>query len=421
MKKVAFLLTIIISSAFSPIYGQLSINDCYKKAQVNYPLVKQYGLIEQSKAYNLSNADKGYLPQFALSAKASYQSEVTKLPITLPNVVIKGLNKDQYQSVLEVNQTIWDGGVIQNQKKITEASSTVERQKLDVDMYAINDRVNQLFFGILLLDEQIKQNILLQDELKRNYGQISSYVANGIANQADLDAVKVNQLNTAQRKVELEATRKAYREMLAAMIGEPIKEDTYLTKPSAAESVSLSETINRPELQLFDAQNNLFETQKSMINSKNLPKLGLFVQGGYSNPGLNMLKSEFSPYYVAGARLSWNFGGLYTKKNEKKLLENSQQNIAVQKETFMFNTNLKMTQQNNEIEKMKQLMRDDDEIIRLRTNIKKSAEVKVEHGTLSVTELLREINSEDQAKQNKVLHEIQLLMSIYNYKNTTNN
>lgn len=421
MKKVTFLLTIFISSAFSPIYGQLSINDCYKKAQANYPLVKQYGLIEQSKEYNLSNANKGYLPQVSLSAKASYQSEVTKLPITLPNVVIKGVNKDQYQSVVEVNQTIWDGGVIHNQKKITEASSTVDKQKLDVDMYAINERINQLFFGILLLDEQIKQNILLQDELKRNYSQIASYITNGIANQADLDAVKVNQLNTAQRKVELEATRKAYREMLIAMIGESIKEDTYLMKPSAAESVSLSETINRPELQLFDAQSNLFETQKSIINSKNMPKLGLFIQGGYSNPALNMLKSEFTPYYIAGARLSWNFGGLYTKKNEKKLLETSKQNIAVQKETFLFNTNLKMTQQNNEIDKMKQLMQDDDEIIRLRASIKKAAEIKVENGTLSVTELLREINSEDQAKQNKVLHEIQLLMSIYNYKNTTNN
>ena len=421
MKKVTFLLTIFISSAFSPIYGQLSIDDCYKKAQANYPLVKQYGLIEQSKEYNLSNANKGYLPQVSLSAKASYQSEVTKLPITLPNVVIKGVNKDQYQSVVEVNQTIWDGGVIHNQKKITEASSTVDKQKLDVDMYAINERINQLFFGILLLDEQIKQNILLQDELKRNYSQITSYMTNGIANQADLDAVKVNQLNTAQRKVELEATRKAYREMLIAMIGESIKEDTYLTKPSAAESVSLSEIINRPELQLFDAQSNLFETQKSIINSKNMPKLGLFIQGGYSNPALNMLKSEFTPYYIAGARLSWNFGGLYTKKNEKKLLETSKQNIAVQKETFLFNTNLKMTQQNNEIDKMKQLMQDDNEIIRLRASIKKAAEMKVENGTLSVTELLREINSEDQAMQNKVLHEIQLLMSIYNYKNTTNN
>lgn len=421
MKKVAFIITLAFICLHTPIYGQLSIEDCYKKAQANYPLVKQYGLIEQSREFNLSNANKGYLPQVSLSAKATYQSAVTKFPVSLPNISIKGLNKDQYQSVVEVNQTVWDGGVISSQKKITEANSAVEKQKLDVDMYTINDRINQLFFGVLLLDEQIKQNILLQDELKRNYSQISSYVTNGIANQADLDAVKVNQLSTAQRKVELEATRKAYMEMLSAMIGEPIKENDHLIKPSDTENTSLQVTINRPELQLFEAQNKLFETQKSMVDSKNMPKLGLFVQGGYGNPGLNMLKNEFTPYYIAGARLTWNFGSLYTKKNDKKLLDNNQQNIAVQKETFLFNTNLKMTQQSNEIDKMKQLMRDDDEIIRLRTNIKKASEVKVEHGTMSVTDLLRDINSEDQAKQSKVLHEIQLLISIYNYKNSTNN
>jgi outer membrane protein TolC len=421
MKKVAFIITLAFICLHAPIYGQLSIDDCYKKAQANYPQVKQYGLIEQSKEFNLSNANKGYLPQVSFSAKATYQSAVTKLPITLPNVTIEGLNKDQYQSVIEVNQSVWDGGVIRNQKKITEASSAVDKQKLDVDMYAINDRVNQLFFGILLLDEQIKQNLLLQDELKRNYNQISAYITNGIANQADLDAVKVNQLSTAQRKVELDATRKAYREMLSALIGEEIKEGTSLVKPSFAEEASLSSTVNRPELKLYEAQSNLFETQKSMVDAKNLPKLGVFVQGGYGNPGLNMLKNEFTPYYIAGARLSWNFGSLYTKKNDKKLLDNNLQNVAIQKETFLFNTNLKMTQQSNEIDKIKQLMRDDDEIIRLRTNIKKASEVKVEHGTLSVTDLLRDINSEDQAKQNKVLHEIQLLISIYNYKNSTNN
>lgn len=421
MKKVAFIITLAFICLHAPIYGQLSIDDCYKKAQANYPQVKQYGLIEQSKEFNLSNANKGYLPQVSFSAKATYQSAVTKLPITLPNVTIEGLNKDQYQSVVEVNQSVWDGGVIRNQKKITEASSAVDKQKLDVDMYAINDRVNQLFFGILLIDEQIKQNLLLQDELKRNYNQISAYITNGIANQADLDAVKVNQLSTAQRKVELDATRKAYIEMLSALIGEEIKEGTSLVKPSFAEEASLSSTINRPELRLFEAQSNLFETQKSMVDAKNLPKLGVFVQGGYGNPGLNMLKNEFTPYYVAGARLSWNFGSLYTKKNDKKLLDNNLQNVAIQKETFLFNTNLKMTQQSNEIDKIKQLMRDDDEIIRLRTNIKKASEVKVEHGTLSVTDLLRDINSEDQAKQSKVLHEIQLLISIYNYKNSTNN
>jgi len=421
MKKVAFIITLAFICLHAPIYGQLSIDDCYKKAQANYPQVKQYGLIEQSKEFNISNANKGYLPQVSFSAKATYQSAVTKLPITLPNVTIEGLNKDQYQSVVEVNQSVWDGGVIRNQKKITEASSAVDKQKLDVDMYAINDRVNQLFFGILLIDEQIKQNLLLQDELKRNYNQISAYITNGIANQADLDAVKVNQLTTAQRKVELDATRKAYREMLSALIGEEIKEGTSLVKPSFAEEASLSSTVNRPELQLFEAQSNLFETQKNLVDAKNLPKLGVFVQGGYGNPGLNMLKNEFTPYYIAGARLSWNFGSLYTKKNDKKLLDNNLQNVAIQKETFLFNTNLKMTQQSNEIDKIKQLMRDDDEIIRLRTNIKKASEVKVEHGTLSVTDLLRDINSEDQAKQSKVLHEIQLLISIYNYKNSTNN
>ena len=421
MKKVAFIITLAFICLHAPIYGQLSIDDCYKKAQANYPQVKQYGLIEQSKEFNISNANKGYLPQVSFSAKATYQSAVTKLPITLPNVTIEGLNKDQYQSVVEVNQSIWDGGVIRNQKKITEASSAVDKQKLDVDMYAINDRVNQLFFGILLIDEQIKQNLLLQDELKRNYNQISAYITNGIANQADLDAVKVNQLSTAQRKVELDATRKAYREMLSALIGEEIKEGISLVKPSFAEEASLSSTVNRPELKLYEAQSNLFETQKNLVDAKNLPKLGVFVQGGYGNPGLNMLKNEFSPYYIAGARLSWNFGSLYTKKNDKKLLDNNLQNVAIQKETFLFNTNLKMTQQSNEIDKIKQLMRDDDEIIRLRTNIKKASEVKVEHGTLSVTDLLRDINSEDQAKQSKVLHEIQLLISIYNYKNSTNN
>lgn len=421
MKKRSLMLIGILSTLFAPIYGQLTIDECYKKAQANYPQVKQYGLIEQSKVYNLENASKGYLPQFTLSAKASYQSDVTELPIKIPNIDIKGMNKDQYQSIVEVNQTVWDGGVIHTQKKITEANAAVEKNKLEVELYTINDRVNQLFFGILLLDEQIRLNDILQKELKRNYDQVVSYVNSGIANQADIDAVKVNQLNTSQRKVELTTTRKAYLEMLAALIGEKDGNSLSLIKPSTSDGLALSDNIHRPELQLFNVQKQFFESQKELIRSKNMPKIGLFVQGGYSNPGLNMLKNDFSSYYIAGARLSWNFSGLYTRKNERRLLETSQQSIGVQQETFIFNTRLKLTQLGNEIDKVQQMMRDDDEIIQLRNNIKKSAETKVKNGALSVTDLLREINSEDMAKQNKTLHEIQLLMTIYNYKNTTNN
>ena len=420
MKKIIILFIVVLNCHFSIGYAQLTIESCQEKTKNNYPLVKQYGLIEQTKEYNLSNANKGYLPQFTLSGKATYQSEVTKIPVTIPGVTIKGLNKDQYQSVLEMNQTIWDGGVIQSQKQLTKTGSEVEKQKNDVDLYTIKDRVNQLYFGILLFEEQLIQNSLLQKELTRNYNQIATYMDNGIANQADLDAIKVEQLNAVQRKTEIDSSRKAYRQMLSALIGEEITEGTTLIKPDTNLQLQ-SSTINRPELQWYEAQYNNLEIQKKLLNAKNMPKLGLFVQGGYSNPGLNMLKSEFSAYYVGGVRLSWNFGGFYTIKNDRKQIEASKSKLKTLEETFLFNTNLQITQQNSEIEKLSDLMKHDDEIITLRDNIKKSAEAKVENGTLSVTELLREINAGDQVRQTKTLHQIQLMMAIYNLKNTTNN
>lgn len=136
--------------------------------------------------------------------------------------------------------------------------------------------------------------------------------------------------------------------------------------------------------------------------------------------GLNMLKNEFSAYYVAGVRLSWNFGNLYTRKNESRQLILNQQDVNVQKETFLFNTHLEITQNNSEIKKLTELMKNDEEIITLRNNIKKSAQAKVANGTLTVTEMLREVTAENIAMQDKILHEIQLLSAIYELKYTTN-
>lgn len=419
MRKAVSIFLFFSFCSVSGVFGQLTIEECYRKAKENYPLAKRYGLIEQAKGYNIANANKGYLPQLSLSAKATYQSEVTTVPISLPGVDIKGPDKDQYQALLELSQTIWDGGVIRSQKKITEASSEADRQSLEVDMYALNERVNQLFFGILLLEEQLKQNLLLQSDLKRNYGQVESYVVNGIANQADLDAVRVNQLSAKQSETELRSNILAYREMLSALTGGNAREGVSLLEPEI-ESMPPSGVIRRPELQLFGARESILEQQRKMLASKNLPRLGLFAQGGYGNPGLNMLKNDFSAYYVAGVRLSWNFGGLYTKKDERRLLDNSRESLGVQKETFLFNTGLEVTKEERELNKLRELMRDDDEIISLRTNIRKAAEIKVANGTLSVTELLREVNAEDMARQNKVLHKMQLLKSYYDLKNTVN-
>lgn len=419
MKRIFFTVLLIASCPLLS-YGQLTVEQCQRMARENYPLIKQYGLIEKSRDYNIANANKGYLPQLSLSARATYQSAVTEIPVQLPGLEIDGVRKDQYQAVLELSQTIWDGGIIRSQKNITRAESEVEAKQTEVNLYQLNERVNHLFFGILLMDEQLQQNKLLQDELERNYRQVSAYVENGIANQADLDAVKVEQLNAIQRENELEATRQAYTQMLSIMIGKSLKEK--LQKPQIDWTQKETSTeINRPELSLFRAQDLQLAAQKQMLQAKNLPKFGLFVQGAYGNPGLNMLKNEFTPYYIAGLRLSWNFGNLYTKKNENKQVELNRNNINVQRETFLFNTRLDITQSNHEIEKLKKIMKHDNEIILLRNHIRQSAEAKVANGTLTVIEMLREVNAEDQAKQNKSLHEIQLLMAIYTLKNTTNN
>lgn len=417
--KIGFVLVGILLMGFStiPIYGQLSIEDCQQRAKENYPLIKQHELISISESYSLSNVSSGWLPRITLSAKATYQSDVTGIPVKVPLVKIEEMNKDQYQAILEVSQVIYDGGEISKQKKITRASSEVDQKQLEVDLYAVNDRVNNLFFGILLLQEQMKQNKLLQEELQRNYDRASSYIQSGIANQSDQDAVKVNQLNTTQRQTELRSACDAYLNMLSVFVGEKLVEDD-LQKPQTKEGLL---SINRPELSLIDARINQLKVQEEIIDARNLPKLGAFVQGGYGNPGLNMLKNAFTTYYIAGMRFSWSLNGFYTRKNERQLLRTGKLRLENQKEIFLFNTGLQLTLQSNEQKKLQSLIVDDDEIIRLRENIRTSSEVKVQNGTLSVTDLLRDLTLEDQARQSRLLHEIQLLKTVYDIKYTTNN
>lgn len=419
MKRILIVLCAVLCVS-SLAHAQLTIESCQQKAKENYPLIKRYGLIEKTKDYNLSNAGKGYLPQFSVSARASYQSDVPRLPIAIPGENITPLSKDQYGATVDVTQTIWDGGAIGAKKEMAKSASEVASKQLEVTLYGINDRVNQLYFGILLLDAKIQQNELLQEELGRNFNLVSSYIQNGVANQSDLDAVKVEQLKALQMQTQLSSNRKAYIDMLSVLIGEPINSSVVLKKPDNNYQL-ISTEIERPELRLYDAQYNDLETQKKQIKTGYMPKLGLFATGGYGRPGLNMLDNSFAAYYIGGIRLSWNLGGLYTQKNDHKIIEANQSSLAAEKETFLFNTNLEVTQEQSEVKRNRDLLKYDDEIIMLRNNVKKSAEVKVANGTLTVTDLMREINAEDLAKQDKIQHEVELLLSIYNLKFTTNN
>lgn len=405
-------------------FAQLTIEDCYTKAQENYPLIRQYNLIEKTKEYNLSNANKAYLPQVTFSAKATHQSDVTKLPIDFSQLGIQGvdiptLSKDQYNASLDVNQIIWDGGAIKSQKEGVETAAEVSKKNVEVSIYAINERINQLYFGILLADAQTRQIQLLQDELERNYKLIESYVQNGIANQADLDAVKVDILKAKQHEVRFINTKKAYIEILSTLIGEELSENTEFAKPVPVRP--FTHTINRPELDLYNAQIQNLAIKDREITSGLMPKLGLFATGGYGKPGLNMLQDNFEAYYIAGVRLSWNIGNFYTLRNNRKTIQSNIESIENQRETFLFNTHLDVTQKNNHIDNYYEQLKYDDEIIALRGSVKRASEVKMANGTISGSDLTRDINAEQMAIQEKILHETELLLAIYNLKFATNN
>lgn len=404
----------------------IGITQCYEWAKANYPLIRQYRLIEKTAHYTLSNARKGWLPQLSVNAKVSYQSGTTRLPFdveklasVVPGLEIPRLNKDQYQVVAELKQTLWDGGEIQVARESSRAQAATEQARLESNLYELNGRINQLYFGSLLQDELIGQNASLQKDIQMNLQRIEAMMENGVANQSDRESLEVELLNARQQEIELKAIRSAYRHMLGMLIGKEEMENISLQIPSVPGEI-LPSVIARPELRTFAAEDRQLEIGYHRLTAGLMPKVGLFVQGGYGRPGLNMLENNFELFYMAGVRLTWNMGKLYTLKNDRHRLEVNRQTVGVQRETFLFNTRMDLIRQKKEIRKIAELIKTDQEIISLRTRIKEAAEIKLANGVISVTDLIREINAEDVARQAAAAHRIQRLAAIYNYMYTTN-
>lgn len=418
--KTLLLCIILFSASTLYAYGQIiTIDECQDKAVANYPAIVRYDIIEKTKEFNIANASKAYLPQGTLSAQGTWQSDVTSFQLDMPGLQIPTIDQDQYRFVAELNQLIWDGGRVSAQKNSLEANAELEKRKLNNEIYTLRERVNNLYFGILLMREQLNQLGILEDELQRNYDNVQVYVQNGLANESDLNVVRVEQLKASQQRVSIESNLEAYIQMLSVLIGEQLDSDIIFVKPDP-ESTLILPVIDRPEMLMFEAQDNAIESQKSLLNARVMPTIGAFAQGGYGKPGLNMFNNEFTPYFLGGVRLSWNFSNLYTLKNDRRKIDLQKSAVNSQRETFLQNLNIVIPQQQIEIEKFRKTMQHDEEIISLQTQIRKTAEVKVENGTMTVSDLIKEINAEEFAKQAKVLHEIQFLMSVYSLKYTTN-
>jgi len=416
-KSVAFLLLVFGTMVEAQ---DLTLEMCHKMAKENYPAVKQYGLIDKSKDFTIDNLHKGYWPQISITGQATYQSDVTAIPLKIPGIDIPTLSKDQYKLYADINQTIYDGGIIKTLKETARGNADVQQGQLEVELYKIEDRVNQLFFGILMVNAQIDQTNTLNKDIQSGIDKTKAAISNGTAFRSTLDVLLAEQLKLDQRSVELKASKRAFLDMLGYWIAKDLNENTTFKSPVQDVTI-LGPDIKRPELSLYELQKKNIDVQEKLISAKLQPKVGLFVQAGLGKPALNMLSNDFEPYYLGGLRLNWSISGFYTSKKEREIYEINRMNIDVQKDVFLFNTNLSVRQQNSEVSKLQALIKTDDEIISLRTSIKNTALAQLENGVITTSDYLRETNAEDQARQAKILHQIQLLLAAQSLKWTTNN
>ncbi len=405
----------------------ITIEECVRLAQDNYPLIKKYELLSVTKEIDLSDIIKSWLPRIGVYGQVTGQNNVPSFPQTLTGVLKqmgqerKGLGKIQYKVGVDVSQTIWDGGTSAVRRDITRSQEATQKAALDVELYAVRERVENLYFAILLSEEQIAQNQITHNLLLSNLDKLRAMLRNGTAMQSDVDMVEAQALTLSQNISLAQSAVKGYRDVLAIFTGKSL-EGIRLATPSAKEPDG-SES-ERPELKLFDSRLQLNSLSDRLTDTSLMPKIGFFAQAYYGYPGFDYFKSminrDLTFNILAGVKVSWNIDSFYTRKNSSRKTLVNAEDIAADRDLFLFNSNLQSTSQRVAIEGIRDIMKEDDKIIQLRGNVRKAAESQLENGVIDATALLTKISDENIARLTAQLHTIQLLQEIYKLKYTLN-
>lgn len=418
---ITFLLFAIISSLCG--YAQITIEECVRLAEDNYPLIKKYELLSATREIDLSDINTSWLPRIGAYGQVTGQNVVPSFPKPLTGVLeqmgqeMKGLGKVQYKVGVDVSQTIWDGGTSAIRRDMTRSKEETQRATLDVELYSVRERVENLYFAVLLTEEQIAQNQVTQNLLIRNLEKLRAMLRNGTAMQSDLDMVEAQSLTLAQNIAMAQNAVKGYRCVLGIFTGKNL-ENQQFTRPTATEPQS-SES-ERPELKLFESRLKLNRLSDRLTDTSLMPKIGFFAQAYYGYPGFDYFKSminrDLSFNILAGVKVSWNIDSFYTRKNSSRKTLVNAENIAADRDLFIFNSDMQTASQRVAIEGIRNIMKDDSKIIELRSNVRKAAESQLENGIIDATALLTKISDENLARLTAQLHTIQLLQEIYKLK-----
>lgn len=421
--RIIPLLFSLLSATF--MNAEVTIERCVEKAMANYPAIKKYDLMAMANEIELSDINKSWLPRIGVYGQFTGQNIVPSFPEALSGMLqnmgqeMKGMGKIQYKLGVDVSQTIWDGGASKASREISRAQEAVQRATLDVDMYQIRQRVENLYFAILLTDEQIAQSRVTHKLLCDNLDKLRSMLRNGTAMQSDIDMVEAQALTVSQNIINAVSASDSYRKALELFIGESLENET-LTIPAATMPVD-SEPA-RPEMKLFERKLELNEAGNRLANSSMMPRVGLFAQGYYGYPGLNyfrsMMNRDLTFNIIAGVKVAWNIDSFYTKKNTTRKTAVNSADIASDREVFLFNNRIQSASQTEAITGIREMMKDDARIVALRSNVRKAAESQLANGVIDITSLLSKISDENIAKLTSKYHEIMLIREIFKLKYT---
>lgn len=423
-KHMFYSMLLVLISAAGTSAQDLTLDACYQLARDNDPLVRKLDLVRRTSQYTLENVSKMYLPQVSVNGQATYQSQTIDFSDVLGGgglpggISPPGLSRDQYRAQAEVSQLLYDGGATSRQRAVVRANEAVQQQAVEVSLYAVRDRVAQLFFSVLLMDEQLRQNTLRKKDLQQSADKVSASLRFGTAFRSNVDLIKAEIVGADMTAIELQSSKDALLKMLGTFIGREITKDMRLVEPA---NLATATTLNRPELRLFAFQKAAIDAEEQKLRVDYMPRLSAFVQGAYGRPTLNIISNTFGPWWVAGARLNWNLGSLYTIRNNRRNLGLSRESLSVDQDLFARNIRLSEQQQDGELARFAKLMQQDSLAIALRESVKKASEAQFEQGVITVHDLITQVNAEDRARQLLILHRIQWLQAQHKLRYITGN
>lgn len=419
-KSILFLLNLLLIAVDTAVAQgdiALTLEEAQQRAARNYPLIRQKDLVRRTSGLTIDNLRTSFLPQINLSAQASYQSAVTEVPVKIQGFAPEPLSKDQYRALMDVSQLIYDGGSFQQQQKMREWNERIELEQVEVGMQQLRESINQIYFSALFAEEQLKLTQIVDRDLDAGIRRVQAQVENGTAFRSALASLQSEKLRNLERQLEWEDTRRGLLDVLSLYIGASLSDRAKLAWPVLKDAY-VTETINRSEIALLHAQDSLLQEQDRMIDVRNRPKLSAFVQGGYGRPGLDMLKNEFSPFYVAGLRVNWGLSALYTSKRDREILEVQRKVLDVQEDQFLLQTQARLRQQQSDIRKWSRLLPVDEEIIGLREQVRAATQAQLDNGVATAADYIREVNAVDQARLQLLMHKLQWIQAIVQYSTT---